>query len=324
MGRTEGVLVLIPNKSRVDESVYPSGAAAVRSRMRRVTWYVSSAFAVIVVVVGSLGTGAARASPHAPTQLRRALTVWAHFPVNASNRPVVLIGNDNVNAPSGGFSDDDYKMAFLDGSIITPTDFPAGPASADRLPVMSAAEAFGLLQGQPAKVPTGDMTLDVTSIDFGTGLFQTDRGVRRLPAWLFQFQGVQDPAEVLAISPAALFSPRQVGDRESTVAATLGPNDRTLTVSFAGAPAGNGPCDASYAMGVAESKTVVAVWVHGVVTKRPAKPTSTDVTNTTIPVACALPAYPRHLTTGLPGPLGNRVVVDAFSLAAVPVIHVSR
>ena len=312
------------NRSRVGDATYPSGTAAVRSRLRRVTWYVANAFVAILAVAVCLGTGAAWASPHAPGQIRRALAVWVHFPVNASNRPVVLIGDDNVNAPSGGFSDNDYKIAFLDGSITTPTDFPSGPASADQLPVMSAAEAFGLLHGQPGKVPTADMRLNVTSIDFGTGLFQTDRGVRRLPAWLFSFQGVQNPAEVLAVSRTALFSPRQVGYRESTVAATLGPNDRTLTVSFAGAPAGNGPCDASYAMDVAESKTAVAVWVHGVVTNRSAQPTSTDVSRTTIPVACALPAYPRHLTTSLPGPLGNRVVVDAFSLAAVPVTRVSR
>jgi hypothetical protein len=185
-----------PNGSRVGD-VDSRSAAAVSPNVRR---YLAGAFAAIVVLC--LGTGAAWALPHTPAQLQRALKVWAHFPADASTRPVVLIGDDDVNAPSGGFPDDDHKIAFLDGYINAPTTYPSGPASVDHFPIMSAAEAFDVLQGPPAKVPNGTMKLNVTSIDFGSGLFQTDRGMRRLPAWLFQFQGVK------TLPPCSLFLER--------------------------------------------------------------------------------------------------------------------
>jgi hypothetical protein len=321
MGGTEGTFFTSSNGPPTGDARSSDSIATSRSRRARAYRNVAGASAAILAAVGGLATGPAWASQDTTARLQRALAAWAHFPVDAPTRPIVLIDGDSVNGPSSGFSDDADKIAYLDGSIVTPTTFPSGPTSADHLPLISAVAAFNMLRGHPATGPTSDRELNVAAIVLGTGLFQTDRGPRRLPAWQFRFQGVQDAAEVLAVSQTALFSPRKVGNTPSMTAAALGSDDRTLTVTFPGAPAGNGPCDASYGIDVAESKTAVAISIHE--TTPPAPPKRSAATSPSIPVACALPAYPRHLTTTLPRPLGKRVVVDAVNLTAVPVTSVS-
>jgi hypothetical protein len=268
-----------------------------------------------VALAGSAWSGSGPASAQVAPLLRHALASWSHFPIRATPRPIVLIDGDNVNAPGTGFSDDADKEAFLDGAIVPPATFPAGPRSAAGGPVISAAGALRILRNPPGSGPAATTQLVVTSIEFDTGLFQTDRGVRRLPAWAFQFQGVGDPAQVLAVSPARLFSPRSNDDRGQAVgSAALGANGRTLTVDFSGAPAGNGPCDASYRISVAVSRVAVAVAVRTL----PSRSGSSGV------VACAEPGYDRHLTTTLSAPLGHRVVVDAESAMPVPVLEAAH
>jgi hypothetical protein len=222
----------------------------------------------------------------------------------------VLLDNDDINAPASGFADDADKIAYLDGAIATPPVLPSGPASVAGFALTSAETAFALLKETPGSGPAPTVQLQVVAVQLGTGFFQTDRGVRPQPAWLFALRGVQDPAEVLAVSPAAFFTPHGAGNRPQVVGpATLASNGRTLTVSFPGAPAGTGPCDASYTMDIAESRTAVAVVVHAL----PHRDRASGA------VACALPAYGRQLTTVLSRPLGQRVVVDAASAAAVRV-----
>lgn len=149
--------------------------------------------------------------------------------------------------------------------------------------------------------------LTVATVRLGTGVFQTDRGFRRLPAWLFRFRDVQDAAAVLAVAPASIFTPpARPADRSPAVRdARQGPGRRSLNVEFIGAPAGTAPCTADYTLELAESRTAVAVAVrehfHGG------------------NVACPAVGYPRHVRAVLSAPLGARVLVDAASGAAVAV-----
>jgi hypothetical protein len=39
----------------------------------------------------------------------------------------------------------------------------------------------------------------------GAAMFMTDRGLRRLPAWLFGFAAIRGTAAVLAVAPAQIF-----------------------------------------------------------------------------------------------------------------------
>lgn len=154
------------------------------------------------------------------------------------------------------------------------------------------------------------MTLQVTKVALGTGTFQTDRGDLVLPAWQFWMQGVQNSANVLAISPKDVFSAPTPNNRPQEVGAgTIGRNERTLLLTFGGPPAGTGPCEADFVASSAESASAVAVSLRAI--------TSAKYKST----ACALVTVQRHLTIRLLTPLRNRVVVNASSLMAISVAN---
>lgn len=237
-------------------------------------------------------------------QLEQALAAWERFPVDDSPRPLVLVGQ-RVLDPLGGFPSGAAKLAYIEGAIDGPAKFPSGPGSADDYRVIGAKDAFAAFKSAAAKGPPTSTRLTVTTVRFGSGVFLTDRGPLRLPAWLFSFQSVREPAIVLTVDPTSIFTPppvRQIDLPAFMTGAHLGSDGRTLTVEFAGAPAGTGPCTADYTLDVATSRTAVAVAVeehaHGGNTP------------------CLLPAVFRQVTTVLSVPLGARVVV-AVSGAAV-------
>jgi hypothetical protein len=276
---------------------------------------------VVVVIVAAIAFGPRSAVPGGgshptpgtqPTtpstaRLRRALRVWSGFPVAASPRPVILLGNQ-VDAPSGGFPDVRTKIAFGDGAINAPATFPAGPATVGGFPLITAESAFGLFKSTAGQGPPATVDLTVTSVRLGTAVFGTDRGNQPLPAWLFALGGIQNPAAVLAVAPSAMYvAPGLSADASATLGAQLGSDGRTLTVTFGGAPWGSGPCDLEYSLQTAVSKTGVALQLN---TYQPYKTSSAN---------CAEPAIASHIVIALAAPLGNRVVIDASNDAPVPV-----
>jgi hypothetical protein len=144
----------------------------------------------------------------------------------------------------------------------------------------------------------------------GTGVYNTDDGQVRLPAWVLRFRHVTDPAEVLAISPRSVFrSPRPVAGAPAVMGeAMLARDGRTLTLQFVGAAAGTGPCTADYRPELAQSRSAVAVVLH-----------EQDHGSG----ACAAVGYRRQVTTVLPSALGGRVLVDAATRAAITVTRAS-
>ncbi|MGE5287498.1 MAG: hypothetical protein ACM3ML_09900 [Micromonosporaceae bacterium] len=256
-------------------------------------------------LAGCGGTGAGVPSPRTGRQLADALRAWSSFPVSASPRPLVLSG-PRVADPEG-FPNGAAKLAYTQGAIHTPAALPSRPAAAAGFPLISSREAFGVFAATPAKGAPAVAPLTVTAVRIGTGVFQTDRGPRRLPAWLFGFRGIQDPAAVLAVAPVRVFSPpgHWAGALPFITRARLSPDGRTLTVEFAGAASGTGPCTADYHLRLADSRTAVAVVVqeHAHGCNGP----------------CPAVAYRRDVTTVLSAPLGARVLVDAVSGTAVTV-----
>lgn len=278
---------------------------------------VGSAVAVCCIALIACSSDVnAGASPQrqAAGPLPAALAAWSHFPVHASSRPLVLIDGDTVNAPAFGFPNDATALAYENGTYTAPWRFPTRPRSAAGFPIVRARSAFSILKDAATPGPSAAVPLVVTRVTLGAAVFETDRGRRTLPAWLFAFQGVENPAQVLAVSPRRIFAPPrrilvQAPELESSPtagSATLASNHRTLTVGFAGAPEGTGPCQSTYSLSVGASRTAVAVVVHA-------------VTHYKGDAGCLLQASFNRLTTTLAAPLGNRVVVDADSLTAVPV-----
>lgn len=282
------------------------------ARWRRAAAVLAAAVAA-ALLAGCGGARPAATSPQAGRQLRQALRVWSGFPVSASPRPLVLVG-PRVADPLNGFPDGAAKLAYIERAVNVPAALPLGPTTAAGFPLISAREAVRVFKSTAGKGPPATTRLTVTTMRLGTGLFRTDRGPRRLPAWLFRFRGIQHPAAVLAVTAARIFSPRgRLAGRPPFVSsARLGPDGRTLTVEFTGAPSGTGPCTADYHLQLAESRAAIAVAVrehaHGG------------------NVPCFDVGYPRQVKTVLSAPLGARVVIDAVSWTAVAVtrFHAAR
>jgi hypothetical protein len=293
-----------------------------RTQRRRWATGVAMLGVVVVVILAAIAFGPRSSLPGGPShptpgkqppsqstqQLRRALRLWSGFPVNASPRPLILLGNQ-VDVPSGGFPDDSTKIAFGDGDINTPETFPSGPERAGGFPLISAKQAFGLFKSTAGKGPPATVELNVTSVRLGTAVFETDRGYRQLPAWLFALGGVENPAAVLAVAQAAIYAPPDLpaNGPSSTLGARLSSDGRTLTVTFGGAPWGTGPCDLEYSLVTAVSKTGVALELNA---HQAHKDPNAN---------CGEPATASHIATTLSAPLGNRVVIDADNGASVPV-----
>lgn len=233
------------------------------------------------------------------------LQAWAAFPAHASPRPLVLVGS-LVLGPSK-FLDGQAKLDFMNGAFDGPASLPAGPATADGYPVISAAAAIALLRSQSHGAPPSPSTthLTITDARFGTESFLTDRGEQTLPAWVFTFARVDGTVAVLAISPQAQWLPPGLVAGEFGTSfvngARIAGDHRTLTAGFTGAPEGTGPCTASYALSLTESPTAVVVTV----TESSHNPSAQTV--------CTLVGYSRTATAVLAAPLGARVVVDAVS-----------
>jgi hypothetical protein len=253
--------------------------------------------------------------------LSEALAAWADFPVTARPRPLVLTPpfDGRVNDPAGGFStgditeDDNFTTAYLQGSIQAPARLPVGPRTSENYPIITAGQALQVLKtpsSSGAVVPVPP--LQVISVVLGTSVFITDRGRVPLPAWLFSFRDVANPAAVLAVAPPALYL-HPVSDFQAQVrgvtwatAAEVSSSGHTITADFVGAAAGSGPCTANYGLQIATSAKAIAVEVIQLPNSVAAPPSTA-----TLNVSCAAVGYPRKATASLPGAIGNRVVIDA-------------
>ena len=282
-------------------------------RMSKVGLAVTACCVAAMALASSVGAAPSSLRPSSGS-VSAALVAWAHFPIQVSPRLLVLVKDDAVNAPAFGFPNDASAIAYQDGMVTAPSRFPTGPRSAAGFPLVSPQSAFNALKAAATPGPPAAAPLGVTSVTLGSGVFATDRGRRTLPAWLFAFHGIENPAQVLAVSPRRIFAPPrrmlvqapELENSPTVGSATLAPNHRTLTVRFAGAPEGTGPCEATYSLDLGVSRTAVAVVVHVATYDRG-------------DAGFLLPASFNQSTTTLATPLGNRVVVDTGSVTAVPV-----
>src|SRR4051794_21048541 len=176
--------------------------ASVRGLMKGFGRFGVALVAALWVLCGSGVAGAGRSAKRDPA-LRAAVNAWASFPVDAHPRELVLTGDQVV---PGGFPSNDTKEAFLSGLFVPPPTLPTGPADAGGFPVMTSEAAFEAMQSEGAPGPGNPAPLFVSDVSFGTGSFDTDRGVQVLPAWLFTFDGVTNPAAVLAVATSSRFS----------------------------------------------------------------------------------------------------------------------
>jgi hypothetical protein len=228
-----------------------------------------------------------------------ALQAWATFPVDASPRPLVVVGG-TTDGPRGVYGNGETKLAVACGDFARPTQLPNGPATAGGFHLISAGTAFATLQPKQrtGSCATPRTPLTLTDARLGEATYYTDRGPRTLPAWLFSFTGVEGPMAVLAIAPQDYWSPTGLvgGPGACCAGVVVGRDHRTLTVSFVGAQFESGPCGVRYELKLTESPTAVMV-------------TRIDHPNDSKAI-CTLVGFIRSASAVLKAPLGARVVVD--------------
>jgi hypothetical protein len=152
--------------------------------------------------LGGVGVAPTSGAVSTGESLPAALQLWAAFPVDASPRPIVLVGG-SVVGPHGVYGNGETKLALLCGDYAPPTGLPSGPSTAGGYRLISASKAFAALQ---PKQHTGGCAephtpLTLTEARLGQAAYDTDRGARTFPAWVFSFAGVEGPVSVLAIAP---------------------------------------------------------------------------------------------------------------------------
>jgi hypothetical protein len=249
-----------------------------------------------------------------------ALAAWKDFPVDRHPRPIVLIGPSLVTY--AGYTTGDAKAAATTGDYrldatlppapsTAPVTLPDGPAT---LPVIGAAAAIDRLKadtGDAAKEP-GVPPLAITSVEFGTAGFDTDRGTLMLPVWRVHTADELGPTVVLAVADPALArrSSGTGGMPGDTGTAKLSADGRRLTVTV-NEVVPHCPGEPIYQRTAAVRETRSTVVVTFTATQTGTVPGGTGG-------ACAdyLKLQPATYQVGLASPLGGRVLVDA---AANPV-----
>jgi hypothetical protein len=246
--------------------------------------------------------------------VRVALGLWRGFPVSARPRPIVALAEGQVLAPIPGFPNEETKIAYEEDRFVLRAVLPHGPAKLAGFMVISAADAYRGLRATSRSRGSRVPPLVVRAVHLRTATFLTDRGKRRLPAWQFSFKGVSAPASVLALAPPALFTPprlQQLGPTGTGNSiedlATADRSGKVITISFIGAAAGNGPCDARYWATAVADRRAVAFTIH---TIAPRSPPGTF---------CADLGYTRKAILHLATPLGARVLISSSDAGAVPV-----
>jgi hypothetical protein len=226
------------------------------------------------------------------------LRKWADFPVTATPRPLVLVGPQVID-PAGGFRSGEDKEAYGNGAIDFPASWAMAPAEAGGYKIVSAGLAARPLAPAAKVGGSAPGRLRVTAVRLGTARFTTDRGELSLPAWLFSFDRVADPATVLAIDPSERFtSPTGGAASPGAGAAKMSADGRTLTVSYIGGQPGTGGCAGDQTAAAVETRTAVAV----VFTPVPTPPDPSGY-------ACPAIGVIRTTTVTLARPLGPRVLI---------------
>lgn len=246
--------------------------------------------------------------------VRVALDLWSAFPVQARPRSIIPLGEGVVVDPSTGFPDGNTKLAYLEDRFLLRAALPMAPAKVGPFRVISAADAYHRLRtagrSRGSKVPP----LVVRAVHLGTATFVTDRGPKRLPAWQFSFRRVAKPASVLALAPPDLFTPpplQQLGPTGTgnsiEDSARSDRSGTAITISFVGAPPGNGPCDARYSASAVANRRAVAFTIKTITTPGPPD------------AICTAVGYARKAVLHLARPLGARVLISSSDGGAIPV-----
>jgi hypothetical protein len=218
-----------------------------------------------------------------------------------------------VQLPENAFRDDADKQAYTNQSFVLRGGLAATPPSKKgqvkwqsggslELPLMEARTAYEKV----ARGSDDGPHLTVTGAELGEMTLATSRGPATVPAWLFTLEGYDTPLKRVALSPSKAPAPpikpaREVSWSELAPLRALvavAEDGRSVTVL-----AGHGSCDDGPAVDVLETggSVVLSATVVGMKDG-----------------PCTSELRGRKVTVRLDRPVGERVLLDAFSGRPVP------
>ncbi|MGW1952852.1 hypothetical protein ACWCPI_08800 [Streptomyces sp. NPDC001920] len=266
---------------------------------------------------GPAGGSAERSEPAPDTRprARDVAAAWDGSPAAAAWREGYYPMADAVQLPEGAFHDEADKEAYLTQNFELRGDLPAAPRKDGEvtwegggsltLPLMGAREAYERLGDGSGQGPR----LTVTGVRLGETRLATSRGPATVPAWLFTIEGYDTPLKRVALDPSKLPEPpvEPAGDTPTDDLWDLSglvdvtEDGRAVTVL-----AHHGACDDGPAVDVLETdgSVVLSGYVLG----------SSDG-------LCTSELLADEVTVVLDRPLGDRVLLDAFTGRPVPHGH---
>ncbi|WP_405593495.1 hypothetical protein [Streptomyces sp. NBC_01092] len=258
---------------------------------------------------GSADTGGAAASEPAPHTRPRALKVakaWDGSAAAETWRAGYYPLGDPVQLPDDAFHSDADKEAYLTQNFVLRGDLPKTSRKDAKvtwrdgdsltLPLMGARAAYDKLGGSNSTGPR----LTVTGAKLGETTLATGRGPATVPAWLFTIEGYDTPLKRVALSPSK--SPKPPIGPVGSVSSELWELGQVVGVAADGRSvtvrAHHGACDDGPAVDVLETDGSVVLSGYMVGTKDG---------------FCTAQLMAKKVTVELDRPLGDRVLLDAFT-----------
>jgi hypothetical protein len=247
---------------------------------------------VLAFLVAACGALSGQSNHPLPSPPYGALTKWKDFPADANPRPVIAFGDTVEDIPEAGFPDGERKLAWMCNRFVL--------GKGVSLTADAAAAFARLMSERAARSDSSPQCTTLASfVIAGARLasagFPTDRGIRQMPAWLFDIPEVNAYIGHLALDPSALWGGKVMAEQGR--GARVSADGMTLRV-----PADNqqpGPCGSDYTAVAAESGAAVAVAVRQFPHAAPDQP-----------VACDAMLRIGYVDVPLKSPLDGRVLLD--------------
>ncbi|MFE1285753.1 hypothetical protein [Streptomyces sp. NPDC058751] len=242
---------------------------------------------------------------------RRVAAAWEPSEAARVWRQAYYSLDDAVQLPDGAFHDDADKRAYATQNFDLRTSLPAPPKKPGKirwsdgdtlsLPLISARAAYDKLDRGENPGPA----LTVTGVRLGDMTLLTSKGEATVPAWLFTLKGYDTPLKRVAVTPSKPpRSPIGAVQHETDELmpldglGTIARDGRTLTVR-----AKHGACDDGPAVDVLETEgsVVFSASIRG-----------------TSDGPCTSESRVEKVTVKLRRPVGDRILLDAFTGGPVP------
>ncbi|MFB7114115.1 hypothetical protein [Streptomyces sp. NPDC056190] len=211
-----------------------------------------------------------------------------------------------VDLPEDAFHDISDKLAYEAQNLALRGQLPATPGKNGRvkwesgasltLPLMEARQAYEAV----ARGSNGGPHLTVTGVKLGEMTLSTSRGPATVPAWLFTLDGYDTPLKLAAVRPSKPLTPpvKPEGSGDSLQLVRTAADGRSVTVL-----SGHGACDDGPVVDVLETDGSVVLSASVIGTKEG---------------PCTADLLLEEVTVKLNRPLGDRVLLDAFTGRPVP------